>query len=76
MSDTRHQCRWCTALVTGNGIYCQTHDKCLSESYTKRVNKCKDWNFVNIDAYTFGEYKERVRNDKQVKGQITLRFIR
>ena len=70
--DTRHQCRWCTSLCTGNGIWCSEKKKCLSESYTKRVNKCKDFQFVNMDAYTLEEYKQRVRHNNQCEGQVSF----
>lgn len=70
--DTSHQCRWCTQLTTGNGIYCSAKKKCLSESYTKRVNKCKDWEFCDLDAYDLHEYKPRIQHDKNVKGQMSL----
>ena len=72
MNDTRHQCRWCASLCTGNGIYCSEKQKCLSESYTKRVNKCPDFQFVNMDAYTFEEYKPRVRHNKNIEGQVSI----
>lgn len=72
-NDTRHQCRWCSELTTGNGIYCAVKKKTLSESSTKRVNKCKYFQFVNIDAYDLtSEYKPRLRYEKQVKGQMRL----
>lgn len=72
MSDTRHQCRWCCELITGNGIYCEAKNKCLSESYTKRVNKCRDFQFTDMDAYTFERYKPRVQYSKQIEGQASL----
>lgn len=72
MNDTRHQCRWCASLCTGNGIYCSEKQKCLSESHTKRVNKCPDFQFVNMDAYTFEEYKPRVRHNKNIEGQVSI----
>ena len=44
-------CRYCNNLVTGNGTYCTFHMKELSDSYAKRTNKCKDFEFNPIDAY-------------------------
>ena len=72
MSDTHHQCRWCASLCTGNGIWCDAKKKCLSEPTTKRVNKCKDFEFCEIDAYSFEKYKPRAHHDKQVKGQMSF----
>lgn len=71
-NDTRHQCRWCVELTVGDASYCNLKQKCLSESYTKRVNKCPDFQFVNMDAYTFEEYKPRVRHNQQVEGQVSI----
>lgn len=72
LDDTRHQCRWCSELVTGNGIYCQAKQRCYSESYTKHVNNCTDFQFVNMDAYTFEEYKPRVRHNQNIEGQVSI----
>ena len=72
MNDTRHQCRWCSELTVGDVAYCDVKKKCLSESYTKRVNTCKDFRFVNMDAYTFREYKPTVRHKQQIDGQLSI----
>ena len=44
-------CRYCIYLVTGNGTYCEKHDKVLRDSYCKSTNKCKDFKFCELDAY-------------------------
>jgi hypothetical protein len=56
----KQYCRYCSHLCTGNGIWCDAKQKILSESTTKSVNHCKDFDFCEIDAYfeTDG-YKER-----------------
>lgn len=72
MNDTRHQCRWCAELTTGNGIYCGAKKKELAESTTKRVNTCKMFRFVNMDAYDFSEYKERADHQEQIPGQLSI----
>ncbi|MBQ9002244.1 MAG: hypothetical protein IJ087_10365 [Eggerthellaceae bacterium] len=47
----KHQCRYCTMLVTGNGIWCGYKQESMSEAATKRRNKCKHFEFVELDAY-------------------------
>ena len=75
MSDSRHQCRWCVELVTGNGIYCCMLNKTKSEASTKRVNKCKYFDFCEMDAYDISNiYKPRIRHNKQVEGQMNIEF--
>ena len=57
---SRQYCRYCGELTTGNGIYCHAHNRCYSESYTKKPNNCKDFVFNPIDAYDLeSEYKPR-----------------
>ena len=47
----KQYCRYCSHLCTGNGIWCGERQKELSEGYTKRPNTCKQFCFVDIDAY-------------------------
>lgn len=47
----KHQCRFCSHLVTGNGIYCCAHRRTYSEGYTKRRNDCAEFEFNPMDAY-------------------------
>ena len=51
INDTRHQCRFCQWLVTGNGIYCEAKNEEKNERSTKRVNRCHEFEFNEIDAY-------------------------
>ncbi len=51
INDTRHQCRFCQWLVTGNGIYCEAKNEDKNERSTKRVNRCHEFEFNEIDAY-------------------------
>lgn len=44
-------CRYCIHLATGNGIWCGKQEKILSESYAKCPNRCKDFEFCEIDAF-------------------------
>lgn len=47
----KHQCRYCTLLVVGNGIWCGYKQKIMSEPATKRRNRCPFHEFCEIDAY-------------------------
>lgn len=61
----RQYCRYCSNLVTGNGIYCTEKKIEMRESTAKSVNHCKDFDFNEIDA--FGEtkgYKPRAKKEE------------
>ena len=67
----KQYCRYCAYLVTGNGIYCTLKGKTLSESYTKSINKCKEFNFCQMDAYFENEKgycprKKKKYDDNQI----------
>ena len=47
----KQYCRYCLALVTGNGIWCMTKEKEIAESTAKSVNNCKDFCFCEEDAF-------------------------
>lgn len=66
-------CRYCSALTTGNGIWCEARKTTLPEPYTKRKNFCIDFEFCEIDAYDLDhKYTPRVPKKKQVDGQMRL----
>lgn len=46
----KQYCRYCAYLVTGNGVYCEAKNKTLSENVAKHTNKCKLFEFNEIDA--------------------------
>ena len=58
----KQYCRYCSNMVCGDVNYCEKNRKCLSDEAIKRVNKCKDFVFNEIDAITFNKYKPRVNN--------------
>lgn len=47
----KQYCRYCNCLHVNNFPYCDAKEKELSETYTKNVNHCKDFEFNPIDAY-------------------------
>lgn len=63
----KQYCRYCVYLVAGNGTYCEAHEKELSDSYAKRANSCKDFEFCRTDAYGEKDYTSDVR----LKGILT-----
>ncbi len=67
-------CRYCSFLVTGNGIYCTELNKEISEKYAKRVNKCNSFNLNTIDAFGENEkgYTPRQPKQKEYNGQLRL----
>lgn len=69
--SVKHQCRFCSHLVTGNGIWCYAHQRCYSEAYTKRKNECKEFEFNPIDAWFINDYTEPVEPRPMVE---TLRM--
>ena len=71
----KQYCRYCSNFCCGNGEWCEEFQKTLSESYAKRPNNCKKFNFCSIDAYdSTREYKPRKKsqNDDGDSGQQTL----
>lgn len=69
-------CRYCSELVTGNGIYCQAKNKELSEEYTKRVNRCSQFDFLSLDAYSDRTYQpRRKRKEKAQLKQISIEEV-
>ena len=77
----KQYCRYCVELCVNNVPYCQAHEKCLSESYCKHPNNCKDFVFADVEAEyqdAFGETNgyhprtPRTPRMKQCDGQISL----
>lgn len=71
----KQYCRYCVYLVTGNGTYCQAHEKELSDSYAKRANNCKDFEFCEMDAFreTSGYKPRNRRSNKKLTCDICKR---
>ena len=64
-------CRYCSFLVTGNGIYCTELNKEISEKHAKRVNKCNSFDLNTIDAFGENEkgYIPRQAKQKEYNGK-------
>lgn len=66
----KQYCRYCIHLATGNGTWCGEQKKTMSDSTAKSVNKCKSFEFCEIDA--FGEtdgYKPRETPEHSLTGE-------
>ena len=75
MAESKQYCRYCNNLVTGNGIYCTEREKELSEAYTKTPNRCKFFEFNEIDAYGSDKpYKPRKIKEDTEHEQFRLEF--
>lgn len=59
----KQYCRYCAWLSVGDSNYCEQRKECLSEEYCKRVNKCKHFEFNEIDAFNF----EKTYKPKEIK---------
>lgn len=70
----KQYCRYCSYLVTGNGIYCNKLDKDISESNAKSANQCRFFEFLNSDAFWENEKGYRPRKPKKIQcdGQMNL----
>ena len=57
----KQYCRYCSHLFTGNGIWCDAKQKIIPECTAKAVNRCKQFDFNEIDAFFENEkgYKPR-----------------
>ena len=69
----RHQCRYCSHLVTGDGIWCHARQRCYSEASTKRRNSCRSFEFNPVDAYLERDW-EPDRPKAVRTGQMRLEF--
>lgn len=79
----KQYCRYCSHLVTGNGIVCEKLNKEMSEAAAKTPNRCK-----SFEAYdgpvecqdAFGENvkgyhpREQGQRMKECKGQICVGY--
>lgn len=67
------KCRYCSHLITGNGIWCEAHQREYSEKYTKTPNNCGDFELNVIDAYDLNRtYQPREARPEVDDNQITF----
>lgn len=64
----KQYCRYCAYCVYGDAVYCEVHNKTMSEQKAKSVNKCKNFTFTELDVFTMKKYKPRtIRKDDKIK---------
>ena len=69
----KQYCRYCSYLTTGNGIWCEKHQRTYSEKYTKTPNNCGDFELNVIDAYNLDRtYHPREPKPITEDNQITF----
>ena len=47
----RQYCRYCLNAHYGDVVYCDVKCQTISEESAKRVNKCKNFDFVEVDCF-------------------------
>ena len=44
-------CRYCAHCIYGDALYCAAQNGVMDEKSAKQVNKCKDFDFCEIDVF-------------------------
>ena len=69
----KQYCRYCSWMCVGDANYCGKHHKCYSDNTITKTNKCKDFEFNEIDAINGNTYRARTRKEnKQIQKQIQI----
>ncbi len=67
----KQYCRYCANCTFGDCIYCNELNKCLTEEQAKRTNKCKSFEFNEIDVFDMNKkydpIKKKSKNINQEK---------
>ena len=70
----KQYCRYCSNMVCGDANYCTAKKWCFSDSYIKKTNDCKLFEFNPTDA--LGEnvngYQPKEPKKIQCDGQLRL----
>ena len=66
-------CRYCAYCCYGDAVWCEKHQRTMSESRAKRSNRCKDFELNPIDVFYENEhgYVPRKKTEKKYE-QIML----
>ena len=65
----KQYCRYCSHCSYGDVVYCEKLKITMSEEKAKRINRCKDFEFLEIDVFNPDHtYKER----QQEEGQMSI----
>ena len=56
----KQYCRYCSHCIYGDFVYCEENEETMSEEKAKRVNKCKHFEFNEMDVFDSDKkYKPR-----------------
>lgn len=61
-------CRYCNACHVANGNWCEIKQKELSDAYIKHSNKCKYFEFCEMDVYD----ENRTYKPRKKKQLVTM----
>lgn len=62
----KQYCRYCNHCINGDAVYCEVLKITMSEEKAKRVNRCKEFVFNEIDVFDLEKrYKPRKTKMKQ-----------
>lgn len=63
----KQYCRYCSHCSYGDIAYCEKLERTMSEAKAKRVNRCKYFEFLEIDVFNPDHtYKERQKEEEQM----------
>jgi len=68
----KQYCRYCSYMCCGDANWCEKLKICRSDSYIKRSNNCKSFEFNEIDAINGGIYKPKKEEKKESDKQLRL----
>lgn len=67
----KQYCRYCSHCHYGDAAYCDKLERTMSDEKAKRINQCKDFDFLEIDVFNpNNSYKERQKNKKHKQMNI------
>ena len=66
----KQYCRYCSHCSYGDIVYCKLLKKTMSEDKAKKLQKCKYFEFCEIDVFN-PDHRYKARQKKQ-KGQMNI----
>lgn len=66
----KQYCRYCNHCINGDAVYCEALNKTMSEEKAKRLNRCKEFVFNEIDVFDLEKrYKPR-KEKKEIQERL------
>lgn len=69
----KQYCRYCSNASYGDVVYCHIKQDTINESTAKRVNKCKHFEFNEMDVFN-PEHIYKPQKEKQIDKTIQMVF--